>query len=128
MPIEAHFLAPCTLLLLRLITAIVFFSSGKSHAQKPEERGRQIGMSPGATSFLGVMEVIAAVSIGLGVFTQVGAAIIMVVMLGAIWKKINTWHTGFYAKKGFGWHYDLLLFASAAVIFTTGGGRWTLLW
>ena len=127
MLIQAAFLTPYALLGLRLITAIVFFSSGKSHAQKPEERGEQIGMSPGATRILGMLEVVAAFSVALGIFPQAGAAVIMVVMLGAIHRKIFIWKTGFYADKGYGWHYDLAWFLSAFVIFATDGGSFTIL-
>lgn len=124
--INAIPLTSYALLALRLITAIVFFSSGRSHVEKPEERGKQIGMSPGITRFLGIMEIIAAISIAFGMLTQVGALIIMVVMLGAMQRKIFEWKTGFYADKGYGWHYDLTYFIAAAVIFSTGGGRFVL--
>lgn len=124
MIVDATPLAPLALLLLRLITGIVFFSSGKSHLQKPEERGRSIGLSPSATRFLGLMEVVAALSIMLGVFAQLGAAIIMVVMLGAMHRKIFVWHKGFYEKEGYGWHYDQVFFITAFVVLCTGGGSW----
>ena len=127
MLITASFLAPYALLALRFITAIVFFSSGSSHAQKPAERGKQIGMSPGATRVLGIVEIIGAFSIALGLYAQLGAFLIMVVMLGAMHRKIFIWKTGFYADKGYGWHYDLTWFIAAAVIFATGGGSLRLL-
>jgi len=122
MIVDAVFLTPYALLALRVIIAIVFFSSGKSHVKSPKERGESLGMSPALTSFVGIAEIAAAISIAFGVFTQVGAAIIMGVMVVAMYKKIIAWNTGFYADKGFGWHYDLMFFAGALVIFTTGGG------
>lgn len=112
---------------LRIIIAIVFFSSGKSHVQKPEERGKSIGMSPTATTILGIAEIVGAISIAFGVFTQIGALLLMGAMFGAMYKKIFVWKTGFYADKGFGWHYDLLLFLGALVIFATHGGSWILI-
>jgi putative oxidoreductase len=125
--INAFFLTPYALLALRLITATVFFSSGRSHVERPGERGKQIGMSPQATRFLGIMEVIAAISVAFGLLAQVGALIIMVVMLGAMQRKILVWGTGFYAEKGYGWHYDLTYFIAAWVIFSTDGGSLVLL-
>lgn len=127
MLIPAIPLTPYALLALRLITAIVFFSSGRSHAQKPAERGKQIGMSSSATRVLGIVEIIGALSIALGLYAQLGALLIMVVMLGAMHRKIFIWKTGFYADKGYGWHYDLTWFIAAAVIFATGGESLTLL-
>jgi putative oxidoreductase len=122
MLLDATFLIGFSLLLLRLVMAIIFFSSGKSHFQNPEERGESIGMSPGITRVLGVAEIIAAVSIALGIFAQVGAALIILTMLGALYMKIFVWKTGFYEDKGYGWHYDLLLLAGALIIFGTAGG------
>lgn len=122
MIIDATFLNAFALLLLRLIIAIILFSSGKSHVQDPVDRGKSIGLSTIATSVLGFAEIIGALSIALGIFPQIGALIIMLAMLGAIYKKIFIWKTGFYAEEGFGWHYDLLIFLGALVIFTTAGG------
>lgn len=127
MILDTAFLAGFALLLLRIIIAIVFFSSGKSHVQKPKERGKSIGMSPTATTVLGIAEIAGAVSIVFGIFTQIGALLIMGAMLGAMYKKIFVWKTGFYEDKGYGWHYDLLLFLGAFVIFATHGGSLILI-
>jgi len=124
---DTAFLAGFALLFLRIIIAIVFFSSGKSHVQRPKERGESIGMSPTATTVLGLAEIIGAISIAFGIFTQIGALLIMGAMLGAMYKKIFIWKTGFYEDKGYGWHYDLLLFLGTFVIFTTHGGSLILI-
>lgn len=44
--IDAGCLIPISLLLLRIIIAIVFFSSGKSHVAHSVERGKSVGLSP----------------------------------------------------------------------------------
>jgi putative oxidoreductase len=120
------FFIPAALLLLRIIVAIVFFSSGKSHAMDPVERGKSVGLSPSVTRVLGIAEIIASISVALGIFPQIGAAIIVVTMLGAIQKKLFVWHTGFYADKGYGWHYDLIFVIAALVIIATNGGAYIL--
>ena len=125
--IDATFLIPFSLLLLRIIVAIVFFSSGKSHAMNPVERGESVGLSPSMTRILGIVEIVAAVSIAFGIFPQIGAAIVAATMLGAISKKIFEWKTGFYADEGYGWHYDLIFLISALVIFATNGGQYILI-
>jgi putative oxidoreductase len=84
-------------------------------------------MSPSATKVLGIVEIIAALSIALGIYAQVGALLIIIVMLGAMQKKIFVWHTGFYEEKGYGWHYDLLLMIGALVILATNGGMYILI-
>ena len=83
-------------------------------------------MSPGVTRFLGIAEIIAAIFIALGIYIQIGALIIIVVMLGAIQKKIFEWKTGFYEDKGYGWHYDVL-FLAAGILFLGTGGAYVLL-
>jgi putative oxidoreductase len=60
----------------------------------------------------------------LGVLAQLAALGLILVMLGAIQRKIFVWHTGFWGKTGTnGWSYDLMLVAMCLVIATTGGGR-----
>ena len=64
-----------------------------------------------------------ALGVALGVLTQVAALGLILIMLGAIQKKLFVWHTGFWGDKTYGWHYDLLLLVANLVILTTGGGR-----
>jgi putative oxidoreductase len=61
------------------------------------------------------------------VLTQLAAIVLILVMLGAIQKKIFVWHTGFWGEKASGWHYDLMLVVMSLVILFTGGGRYVLL-
>ena len=114
------------LLCLRLMVAVVFFESGRRHARDPVGRAASIGMSPGFTRVLGWAEMAAALGVALGVFTQVAALGLMLIMLGAIQKKLFVWHTGFWGDKTYGWHYDLLFVVANLVILTTGGGRLVL--
>jgi putative oxidoreductase len=115
------------LLCLRLIVAVVFFESGRRHASDPVGRAASIGLSPGATRILGWVEMSAALSVALGVFTQVGALLLMLVMLGAIQKKVFVWHIGFWGEQTYGWHYDLTFLLANLVILTTAGGRLVLI-
>ncbi len=126
MIIDLSTLTDIALLASRMVVAIIFFSSGKSHAQNPEARGKQIGLSKNLTLTLGITEIIGAISIALGIYIQIGAALLIVTMIGAIYKKITVWGTGFYSDEGFGWHYDLLLLC-ANFIFLTEAGRLVLI-
>jgi putative oxidoreductase len=114
------------LLFLRLVVAVVFFESGRRHAADPVGRAESIGLSPGITRILGLAEMAAALGVALGVFTQVAALVLMLIMLGAIQKKLFVWRTGFWGEKTYGWHYDLTYFVTNLVILTTGGGRLVL--
>ena len=42
-------------------------------------------------------------------------------MLGAIGKKIFSWHIGFWGEKAYGWHYELMLIVMNLVIASTDG-------
>jgi putative oxidoreductase len=114
------------LLFMRLLVGSVFVSSGWSHAKDPVTRGKSIGASPGFTRFLGLAELAAGAGVALGILPQLAALALIVIMLGAIQKKILVWHTGFWGKASDGWHYDLLFVAMCLVIATTGGGRYVL--
>jgi putative oxidoreductase len=115
------------LLGLRLVVAVVFFESGRRHAADPVGRAASIGLSPGLTRFLGLGEMAAALGVGLGVLPQVAALGLVLIMLGAIQKKVFVWHTGFWGENTYGWHYDLTYLVANLVILTTGGGRLVLL-
>ncbi len=120
------FAADAALLILRLMVAIVFFTSGWKHASDPAGRAQSIGMSKGFTLFLGVAEIAGSLGVAAGVLTQAAAMGLILVMLGAIQKKLFVWHTGFWGKDGYGWHYDLMMIVMNLVIVATGGGHWVL--
>jgi putative oxidoreductase len=115
------------LLLLRLMVATVFFTSGLNHLKDPAKRSKSIGASPGFTLFLGAGEVLGSAGVALGILLQLAALGLILIMLGAIQKKIFVWKTGFWGAKGYGWHYDLMLLVMNLVILLTGGGRLVVL-
>ena len=121
-PQLAHF-TDVALLLLRIMVGIVFITSGWNHLKSPEARSKDIGMSKGFTIFLGAAEVVGSLGIIFGVLTQLAAAGLILLMLGAIQKKIFVWRAGFWGESGTnGWSYDTMLVVMNLVILTTGGG------
>jgi len=105
----------------------VFAASGWGHLKNPEERSKSISMSKGFTVFLGAAELAGALGVIFGVLTQLAAASLILVMLGAIQKKMFLWKTGFWGKHGTdGWHYDLVLLVMNLVIIVTDGGKYVL--
>jgi putative oxidoreductase len=115
-----------SLLLLRLMVAAVFVTSGWTDIQDPRERAKSIGMTPAFTICLGVAEVTGGVGVAFGVLTQLAAIGLILIMLGSIHKKIFVWHTGFWGEKASGWHYDLMLALMNMVIACTDGGKYVL--
>src|SRR5882724_269348 len=115
------------ILLLRLMVGAVFATSGWSHLKDPEGRSKSIGTSKSFTILLGAAEVAGALGVIFGVLTQLAATGLILLMLGAIQKKIFVWKTGFWGKHGTdGWHYDLMLVVMNAVIVVTNGGKLVL--
>ena len=88
------------LLLLRLMVSAVFFDSGLNHLRNPTERAKGIGASPGFTAFLGTAEVAGSAGVALGILTQLAAIGLILIMLGAIQKKIFVWKIGFLGRAG----------------------------
>lgn len=115
------------LLLVRLMVGLIFVASGYSHLKNPEKRSQSIGMSKGFTVFLGISEVAGGLAVAAGVLTQPAAFGLILVMLGAIEKKIFVWHTGFWGEKSSGWHYDLMLLLINLLIVFTNGGAYVLM-
>src|SRR6266480_3689774 len=115
------------LLLLRLMVAVVFVDSGWNHLKNPVERSKSIGASPRFTIFLGTAEVAGSIGVALGVLAQLAAIGLILIMLGAIQKKVFAWKIGFWGGRAYGWHYDLMLVVMNLVIITTGGGKFVLL-
>ena len=84
-------------------------------------------MSKSFTIFLGTAELAGGLGVISGILAQLAAIGLILVMLGAIQKKIFTWHTGFWGKSGTdGWSYDTMLVIMNLVIVTTGGGNLAL--
>jgi putative oxidoreductase len=98
-PQLTHF-TDVALLLLRLMVGIVFATSSYKHLKDPEARSKDIGMSKSFTVFLGAAELAGALGVISGVFAQPAAIGLILVMLGAIHKKIFAWHTGFWGNQG----------------------------
>ncbi len=115
------------LLVLRVMVGIVFVTSGYKHLRDPGARSKDIGMSKGFTIFLGAAESAGGLGVISGVLTQLAAIGLILLMLGAIQKKMFVWHTGFWGKSGTdGWSYDTMLMVMNLVIVTTGGGNLAL--
>ena len=110
------------------MVGMVFITSGWKHFQDPEARSKSIGISKGFTIFLGAAEVAASLGVIFGALAQLASICLILIMLGAIQKKIFVWRTGFWGPSGTnGWSYDTMLIVMNLVIVTTGGGNLSLM-
>lgn len=114
------------ILLLRLMVAFVYLASGWADFQSPAERAKSLGLSKGLTLFIGAAEIAGGLGIAFGVLTQLAAMGLVLIMFGAMDRKIRVWKTGFWGEKNDGWQYDLNFILMLLVIITTNGGRFTL--
>ena len=115
------------LLLLRVMIGLVFLTSAYKHLKDPAARSKDIGMSKTFTILLGAAELAGGLGVISGVLAQLAAIGLILVMLGAIQKKIFVWRTGFWGQSGTnGWSYDTMLVIMNLLVITTGGGSLSL--
>lgn len=114
------------LVLLRIMAGLIFASSGYSDLKDPDARSKRIGMPKPFTLFLAVAELLGGTAVTVGVLTQLACIGLLLIMLGALQKKIFVWKTGFWGKDGFGWNYELICSSMLLVILCSDGGRFRL--
>jgi putative oxidoreductase len=115
-----------SLVFLRVMAGAVYMNSGYGDLKDPGARGKSIGMSKAFTIFLAAAEIAGGAGLIFGIFPQLAAIGLILIMLGAIQKKIFVWKTGFWGEDGFGWSYDLTLISMLLVILCTDGGSFVL--
>ena len=124
-PQLAHF-TDFALIFLRIMVGVVFVDSGYNDVRDPDKRGQSIGLPKAGAFALGVAELLGGIAVIVGVLTQLAAIGLILIMLGALQKKIFVWKTGFWGKNGLGWSYELTLVSMLLVVLCTNGGRFTI--
>ena len=119
---------PWTLLLLRIALGVVFIKHGMPKLKMAEQIAASMGMSSAKVKLIGLVEFLGGLSVLLGLFTQIGALGLMIVMIGAMYYKKMVWHVPFVAMEKMGWEYDLILFTTALLLVTSGGSLLSLDW
>jgi putative oxidoreductase len=115
------------LLFLRLMAGAIYADSGYNDLKDPDARSASLGLPKSLTLAIGVAEIAGGAGLILGVLAQFAAIGLILIMLGAIQKKLVLWKTGFWGKDGLGWSYDLTLVSMLLVILFTDGGTLVLL-
>lgn len=110
------------LFILRLSLAIIFFYHGWPKMTKAASMAQMIGMSAAMVFTLGLIEVVSAVVMTIGFYTQWAALLMAVIMVAATYYKMVKWHMPFAAMDKTGWEFDLILFGGAVAILLGGGG------
>ena len=110
------------LLVLRVFLGIVFLYHGFPKLMMPGKMASGMGWSSGSVILLGLVEFLSSLALILGFYAEIGALLLGIVMLGALWHKMFKWNVSFFAMDKTGWEFDfILLGASIAVLFLGAG-------
>src|SRR5438034_9222859 len=82
------------LLLLRLMVAIAFISSGWADVKDPEARSKSIGLSRGLTVLLAIAELAYGLAVAFGALPQLAPIGLLLIILGALHHKLVLCPTG----------------------------------
>jgi putative oxidoreductase len=116
-----------SIVFLRLMVGLVFAASGFADLKNPDERSKKIDSPKSLTLFIGAAEIAGGIAIIVGILTQLASIGLVLIMLGAMQKKIFVWKTGFWGADSLGWNYELILCSMLTVILCTDGGRFVAL-
>jgi putative oxidoreductase len=116
-----------SLVLLRLMVGLVFLDSGRKDLKHPDDRAKGLGLPRAFVLFLAVAELAGGLGVIAGVLVQFASIGLILIMLGAVQKKMFVWKTGFWGERGLGWNYECILISMLLVTLCTGGGRYTIL-
>lgn len=112
------------LFLLRLAIAVIFIYHALPKLKNSGGMAEMMGM-PGMgimVLILGLIEFLSAIALILGIYIQLAALLLAIVMLGAIFMKAMKWGVGFSAMDKTGWEFDLILLAANLAVLLSGGG------
>ncbi|OGL37480.1 hypothetical protein A3E49_03405 [Candidatus Saccharibacteria bacterium RIFCSPHIGHO2_12_FULL_49_19] len=115
-------IADLSLLLIRLVVGFSFIVASRNKSRDIKKFARNNGMPVPVAMLVMITEMLAGLALIFGVFTQIAALAIMLLMIGTMRLHIFKWKSPYWATKG-GWEYDLMLFAMASIIFVFGGGK-----
>lgn len=119
--IEASDLA---LLFMRIVIGTIFLTHGlsKMSSWKKSEAGKPAGSMGNIMKTLSIFEPLGGAAIILGFLTPIAALGLSIIMLGAIYFKINQWKMRFWMMDNTGWEFDLMILAGLTVLMATGAG------
>lgn len=111
-----------SLFLLRLAIGSIFLYHAFPKLKNPGAMGQVMGISAMIPLVLGSVELLSALAVIFGVYTEIGALLLGIVMVGAIGMKIMKWNIPFSATDKTGWEFDLILLVANVAILLSGGG------
>ncbi|MBI2623474.1 MAG: DoxX family protein [Candidatus Liptonbacteria bacterium] len=110
------------LLILRLAVAVIFIYHALPKLRNASGMSQMMGMPAGMIFMLGLVEAVSSLGMIFGIYTQLAALLLGIVMIGAIGTKMMKWRVPFAAMDKTGWEFDLILLAANIAIVLGGGG------
>lgn len=117
------------LYILRLTVGIIFVYHAVPKLKNAKGMASMMGMAKATpmVMMLGSAELLSGIGLVLGIYTQLAALFLGIVMIGAIVMKTTKWNAPFSAMDKTGWEFDLVLLAANVAILLTGGGSIAIL-
>ena len=114
------------LLVLRVFLGIVFVYHGMPKLMMSGKMAKGMGWSSGSVVLLGLVELLSGLALVLGLYAEIGALLVGIIMLGALWHKMFKWKVPFFAMDKTGWEFDFILLGAAVAILFLGAGAISL--
>ncbi len=108
--------------LLRLVMAIIFAYHALPKLKSATTMSQAMAMPAGMIFMLGAVELLSSLGMLIGLYIQIAALLLAIVMIGAIYFKVMKWGVPFFAMDKIGWEFDLILLAASVFLFVHGGG------
>jgi len=117
------------LYILRLTVGLIFVYHAVPKLKNAKGMASMMGMAKATpmVMMLGSAELLSGIGLVLGIYTQLAALFLGIVMIGAIVMKTTKWNAPFSAMDKTGWEFDLVLLAANVAILLTGGGSIAIL-
>jgi len=117
------------LYILRLAVGLIFIFHSVPKLKDAKGMAQMMGMAKAAPMImlLGLVESLSGFALVLGLYTQLAALLLGIVMIGAIIIKTTKWKVPFTAMDKTGWEFDFALLAANVAILLTGGGSIAIL-
>jgi len=110
------------LLVLRVFLGFIFFYHSVPKLISSGKMAKGMGWSSSSIFLLGFVEFLSSLALIFGFYAEIGALLVGLIMLGAIYYKVFKWKIPFSAMDKIGWEFDLILLgASVAVLFLGAG-------
>ena len=114
------------LLGLRVFLGVIFVYHAMPKLMMSGKMAKGMGWSSGSVVLLGLVELLSGLALVLGFYAEIGALLVGIIMLGALFHKMFKWNVPFFAMDKTGWEFDFILLGAAVAVLFLGAGAISL--